>query len=83
MVIFYEVKKNPWEKGHGGIGIVPYAYKEATDYWIRQEDKKRGFVNAIEQQLKERMAREVVVIKRQQKKKVKEKYSLDDIGGED
>ena len=80
---FYEVKKNPWQKGHGGIGIIPYAYKDATEYWTEQERKRRGFVGASEQQLKERAAREVVAIKRQQKKKVKEKYSLDDIGGED
>ena len=78
---FYEVRKNSWDKGHGGIGIVPYTYKEATEYWTEQERKQRGFVNAIEQQLKERAARETKVIKRQQKKKVKAKYYLSDIGG--
>ena len=80
---FYEVKKNDWNKGHDGIGIVPYTYKEATDYWIAQERKKKGFVNAIEQQLKERTAREVIIIKRPQKAKEKIKYNLDDIGGEE
>lgn len=80
---FYEVKKNSWDKGHGGIGIVPYTYNEACQYWTEQERKQHGFVDAIESQLKERAAREVVTIKRPQKKKVKEKYSLDDIGGED
>lgn len=78
---FYEVKGNDWNKGHNGIGIIPYAYKEATDYWIDQEKKKKGFVNAIETQLKERASREVVTIKRAEKKKEKIKYNLDDIGG--
>ena len=79
---FYEVKKNSWDKGHGGIGIVPYAYKEATEYWTEQERRQRGFVDAIEKQLKERANRETVVIKRTQKKKNKAKYDLNDIGGE-
>ncbi len=80
---FYEVKKNPWDKGHGGIGIVQYTYKEATEYWKQQERKKRGFMKGIEQQLQERAAREVVKVKRTNEAKKKEKYSLDDIGGEE
>ena len=80
---FYEIKHNDWNKGHDGIGIVPYIYKESTEYWINEEHKKRGFINAIEQQLKERTSRETVKIKRPQKKKEKVKYNLDDIGGEE
>lgn len=80
---FYEVKKNSWDKGHGGIGIVEYVYNESRDYWIEQEKKQKGFVKAVEQQLKERAEREVVTIKRSQKKKNKAKYDLDEIGGED
>lgn len=30
---WYEVKNNSTEKAMGGIGIVPYVYKEAADYW--------------------------------------------------
>lgn len=71
---FYEVKKNPWEKGHGGIGIVPWVFNDAKAYWIEQERKKRGFIAALEQQAKERT---VIKITRTEKKK--EKYNLDDI----
>ena len=80
---FYEIKKNQWDKGHGGIGIIPYTYKDSVNYWIEQEHKKRGFIEAIETQLKERSEREIKKIKQPQKAKEKIKYSLDDIGGEE
>lgn len=80
---FYEVKKNPWDKGHGGIGIVGLVYNESKDYWIQQENKREGFMKAVEEQLKERASREVIKIKQQPSKKNKVKYDLDDIGGED
>ena len=75
---FYEIKKNPWEKGHGGIGIVPYVIDDARAYWIEQERKKRGFMQQIEANAKEQT---VIRIARAQRKR--EKYNLDDIGGEE
>ena len=30
---FFEIKKNPIEKANGGIGIIPYVYKDACDYF--------------------------------------------------
>lgn len=80
---FYEIKHNKWEKGNGGIGIVPYAYKDATEYWTDQEWKKRGFMKAIEEQIFERSHRTVKTIKRPTSKKKKEKYNLNDIEGAD
>lgn len=74
---FYEVKHNAWEKGHGGLGIVPWVFDEAKNYWIAQEQKKRGFMKAVEQQSKERS---VVTIHKQERKRAK--YNLDDIRGE-
>ena len=79
---FYEVKKNAWDKGHGGIGIVGYVYQDSVEYWTEQERKQRGFMEALEKQLEGRQTREVVKIKRPQTKKAKTKYSLDDVGGE-
>ena len=32
LVYFYEVKGNSTEKANGGIGIVPYVYKDAFNY---------------------------------------------------
>lgn len=33
---FYEIKKNPIEKANGGIGIVPWIYEEAKQYYYNQ-----------------------------------------------
>ena len=33
LIYFFEVKQNPIEKANGGIGILPYIYKEAYDYY--------------------------------------------------
>lgn len=33
LVYFFEVKKNSIEKANGGIGIVPYIYKDAYNYY--------------------------------------------------
>lgn len=75
---FYQIKGNSWDKGHGGLGIIPYVFDDAKKYWIEQERKKRGFTKSIEQQAKEKM---IVRISRSNKKR--EKYNLDSIGGED
>lgn len=80
---FYEIKHNAWDKGNGGIGIVPYVYKEATGYWTDQEWKKRGFLKAIEEQIFERSHRTVKRITKPTTTKPKVKYNLDDIGAED
>jgi len=33
LIYFYEIKGNSIEKANGGIGIVPYTYKQAFDYF--------------------------------------------------
>lgn len=33
LIYFYEVKGNSLEKANGGIGIVPYVYKDAYNYY--------------------------------------------------
>lgn len=33
LVFFYDIKKNPIEKSQGGIGIVPYCYQDAYNYY--------------------------------------------------
>ena len=75
---FYQIKGNPWEKGHGGIGIVPYVFEDAKAYWIAQEQKKRGFLKQLETEAKER-----TVIKLTRPERRREKYNLDEIGGAD
>ena len=75
---FYEIKGNSWDKGHGGIGIVPYVFDDAKAYWIAQERKKRGFMKELEEQAKERS---IVKITRSERRR--EKYDLSKIGGGD
>ena len=38
---FYDIKGNDWDKGNGGIGIVPYVYRESCTYWQRENKCKR------------------------------------------
>ena len=40
LIYCYEVKKNPLEKANGGIGIVPYLYQEAKNYYTRLDELK-------------------------------------------
>ena len=40
---FYEIKENSIEKSNGGIGILPYIYQEAIDFYKQiEEDRKRA-----------------------------------------
>ena len=33
LIYWYEVKGNSTEKANGGIGIIPFVYKQACDYY--------------------------------------------------
>lgn len=35
LIYFFEIKGNSIEKANGGIGIVPYVYNDARDYYFR------------------------------------------------
>ena len=41
LIYFYEIKHNDISKANGGIGIVPYCYQQAKDYyyslWLAQQ----------------------------------------------
>ena len=34
LIYFYEIKGNSIDKANGGIGIVPYVYKNAYNYYL-------------------------------------------------
>lgn len=61
---FYEVKKGDKSKANGGIGIIDYIYEESVSYWAERELRGEKIVELIEQQVKERLNREKVEIKR-------------------
>lgn len=75
LVYFYIIKGNSWN-GHGGLGIVPWVFDDAKNYWIIQERKRRGIMKEIEEEARVRS-----IIKLTRKERKREKYNLDDIGG--
>ena len=82
---FYEVKHNDWEKGHGGLGIIPYIYNESCEYWVAQERKTNGIVRMIEQQMQAAAERKKTIVQKQEAKpKFKVDFSvLDELEDED
>ena len=64
---FYEIKGNEWDKGNGGIGIVPYVYKESCTYWAMRERAQKGTIAEIERQMREAMERPKKVVIKQSK----------------
>lgn len=76
---FYEIKHGDWNKGNGGLGIVPYIYKDSTDYWVAREEREKGILAGIEQQLKEKEASPVIKVKKRKSEKEKSKWNLEDI----
>lgn len=44
LIWFYQIKGNPIEKANGGIGIVPYIYEDARNYytaiWVAQQQNQ-------------------------------------------
>lgn len=77
--------KENWDKGYGGIGIVPYFYKEATEYWTNIELRKRGSCELIVQQIKslKEIERKEIKYNPIQKKKKKEEIDFSEILKED
>lgn len=66
LVYFFEIKGNPIEKANGGIGIVPYVYKNAYNYylalWQAQQKNEDKVVSEYVPNVKE------IVIPRPQRK---------------
>lgn len=49
---FYEIKGGSLEKAHGGIGIIPYVYKDAYNYhyklWLAQQHNEQIGIEVYE-----------------------------------
>lgn len=48
---FYEVKKNSIEKSNKSIGIIPWIWTEAANYYETQQDKQKEIGEMIQKQL--------------------------------
>ena len=48
LVYFYEIKKNDISKANGGIGIIPYCYENAKNYyyaiWLAQQKNENKII---------------------------------------
>ena len=69
---FYEVKKNSIEKANGGIGIVPYVYKDSFNYyyslWLAQQRNESKKIEMYVPKVKEvRISRPVARLKKKRK----------------
>lgn len=76
---FYEVKHGDWEKGHGGIGIVPFIYNDACAYWAARERQAEGTIAEIERQMIAASQRTKKVVRKKEIKPRKTVISLDAI----
>ena len=80
---FYEVKHGDWEKGHGGIGIVPFVYNDSCAYWAARERKSAGTIAEIERQMRAAASQTKIRVKRKEKKKTAIDFSILDSLEED
>lgn len=69
LIYFYDIQKGSIDKSQGGIGIVPYVYEDAKQYWIEQTTKQYDILNIIEKQIEQRRARDTIIIKKKDKTK--------------
>ena len=57
LIYFFEVKGNSLEKANGGIGIVPYVYQNAYNYfyelWLAQQKNKDVQIELYQPRVKE------------------------------
>lgn len=73
---FYEIKHGDWEKGHGGIGIVPFIYNDSCAYWAARERRSEGVIAEIERQMREATERRKIHVKRKETKKATVDFSV-------
>ena len=75
LVYFFEIKGNSIERANGGIGIVPYIYKKAHDYylalWQAQQKNKDKVVTEYVPTVKE-----IVITRPQRKERKRDLFSF-------
>lgn len=54
LIYFYEVKNNPIDKSNGSIGIVPFVYKDAYNYYLsiflaNDQNKNITFIQKVKE----------------------------------
>lgn len=79
----FEVRKGSIDKANEGIGIVPYVYEEAQEYFKRFKNKQEKIAQSIGRQLE--VKPEVLTIKKtsEEKKKKQTLYNLEQFNMEE
>lgn len=77
---YYEVQRGDKDKSLGGIGIVASIYDESKEYWYGKEEGDKGLCQRIEEQIKQQLEAEKVILKQTTKKSLRNKaFSLEDV----
>lgn len=77
---FYEVQKGDVNKSNGGIGIIPYVYDRAFEYFRAKEMERRRLQALVLQSKEEEDKAEKITVQAPKKqKRKKDLYVLDDI----
>lgn len=75
---FFEIKNNKKEKANESIGIIPYIYNEAQQYFLNINKKNKDIKKVVEEQIEtEKKQINIKIPKRENKKKVA--YSLENL----
>ena len=77
LIYHFEVCKGSVEKAKEGIGIVPFIYAEAQDYYKKFEYKKQKIADSIEKQLEQNPIE--LKLKVNSEKKEKQLYNLEEL----
>ena len=77
LTYFYDVKKGSKKKASEGIGIVPYVYDEAQEYYQKLNYKQEKVAETIIKQLDKEPV--VIKVKKQREKKEKPLYNLEEL----
>lgn len=77
LTYFYEIKKGSKEKANEGIGIVPYVYDEAQEYYKKLNYKQEKVAETISKQLEQKSV--ILKVKKQTEKKEKPLYNLEEL----
>ena len=59
----YEIKKGDVTKSENGIGIIPHIYEDSRDYWQEREERDRGIVAAIEEQIRQAQSQNIINVR--------------------
>lgn len=74
---FYEIQGGDPSKNQEGIGIVPFIYREATNYWGERNQRDKGICQRIVEQAIRLRQRPVITIQQKKDESIKKRGAID------